>query len=455
MKAGAERAPRFHAVPSPSLIALTAALATPALGIAFALPDHALFPGIMVSLLAALAFLDLLRSGPPMRRLRAAIEGSPRLSLGKPGIVALQLSGLPAAARRIRIGIAWPSSNIAAEEQLDVALPSEAPQVRIDWPCQALQRGVVEIKECHVELASPFRLWAARASIPVGGVVRVYPDLLRDRHRLAALFLPHASSGWRPERMLGQGREFEQLRDYVAGDGWDEIHWKATAKRGRPITKLFQLERTQEIYVLLDTSRLSARPVGPLPETTSELEYRLNAALILGLAAQRQGDRFGFVAFGSRTQVFLRAATGTAHFHRCQDALHAVSSEPASPDFGELVSTLRQRLHRRALLVVLTALDDPLVAEEFERAMRLIARQHLILVHQIAPADLAPILHGPPPASVRDVGRGLAAHFRWKTLRGVASRLQRLGATFAVVPASELATATVSRYLQVKRQQRL
>src|SRR5439155_5760719 len=100
-----------------------------------------------------------------------------------------------------------------------------------------------------------------RKSVPTQSEIRVYPNLLRERRDLAALFLHRGAFGLHAERQVGKGREFEKLREYVPGDGYDEIHWKATAKRGRPITKVFQIERTQEVYVVIDASRLSARPV--------------------------------------------------------------------------------------------------------------------------------------------------------------------------------------------------
>ena len=99
-------------------------------------------------------------------------------------------------------------------------------------------------------------------------------------------------------RQIGRGREFEKLREYVAGDGLDEIHWKAAARRGRPITKVFQVERTQEIYVIIDASRLSARTMG---EETA-LEREVAGALLTGAAAERAGDLFGLAAFSDRVE---------------------------------------------------------------------------------------------------------------------------------------------------------
>jgi uncharacterized protein (DUF58 family) len=102
-------------------------------------------------------------------------------------------------------------------------------------------------------------MWQVRRKDPVAMEVRVYPNLRRNDDLKA---LRQGVSGVHAMRQVGRGREFEKLREYMPGDGFDEIHWKATARRGRPVTKVFQVERTQEVYVVIDRSRLSGRAAG-------------------------------------------------------------------------------------------------------------------------------------------------------------------------------------------------
>ena len=118
------------------------------------------------------------------------------------------------------------------------------------------------------------------------GELRVYPNLFSEKRPLAALYSAQMQQGALARRAVGRGREFEKLRDYLPGDGFDEIHWKATAKRGRPVTKVFQVERTQEIYVVLDSSRLSARSVVQSEIRQTALERAITAALVLLRAAE-------------------------------------------------------------------------------------------------------------------------------------------------------------------------
>jgi len=313
--------------------------------------------------------------------------------------------------------------------------------------------------------------------MPAVAEIRVYPNLLSERTSVGALFLHRGSFGVHTHRQVGKGRDFEKLREYIPGDGYDEIHWKATAKRGRPVTKVYQIERTQEVYVIIDASRLSARasedtgcgpqaagrPDGcvsstPQPATqnlkpSTVLERFITAALILGLAAEQQGDLFGLLTFSNRVQRFVRAKNGKMHYAACRDALYALHPEVVTPDFDEVCSFIRLRLRRRALLVFLTALDDPVLAESFVRDLDLIRRQHLILVSSVQPAGARPMFSNPHVKSLDEVYRELGGHVRWHNLCELEKVLQRRGVRFSRLESEKLSAQLVSQYLDVKQRQ--
>jgi uncharacterized protein (DUF58 family) len=279
--------------------------------------------------------------------------------------------------------------------------------------------------------------------------VRVYPDLLAARRNIAALFLPHGRFGFRQHRQVGKGREFEKLREYIPGDGVEDIHWKATAKRGHPVTKVFQIERTQEVYVVVDASRLSARWSGDMPM----LEHFVNSALILCLAAARQSDLFGLVTFSDKVQKFIRAKGGKPHYNVCRDALYTLQPQIVTPDFGDLFTFLRLRLRRRALLVFLTSLDDPVLGNDFVQHLDLLTRQHLVLVNMIQPLEARPLFAGENATEISQIYRRLGGHLLWAELQEVRKRLQRVGVEFSLVHGDQLAAETVSRYFRVKQRQ--
>ncbi|MCP4399900.1 MAG: DUF58 domain-containing protein, partial [bacterium] len=274
----------------------------------FAMPAYA---GILAFALVVL--LDALPACKSLDGVQVHLPEVLRLSKNRTGSLELTIGHSGSRDRRLKLGLAFPGEIDSPHDEMDALLTRENELARLEWPCTPLKRGLYRLDICYLEGSSPLGFWGMRGTQTVTSEIRVYPDLLRERNNLAALFLNRSSLGIHAQRQIGKGREFEKLREYIPGDSFNEIHWKATAKRSRPITKVFQIERTQEVYVLLDVSRLSARPslleensLASKP-TETILERFITAAMVLGLAAQKQSDLFGLVTFGSRVHSFVRA----------------------------------------------------------------------------------------------------------------------------------------------------
>ena len=398
-----------------------------------------------------------------------------RLSKDREAKLELRLRNEDQKPKQLRLALALPRAMESSQEDLRVELPGGSEWSRLLWSCVPRRRGSIVLTAVHVESLSLFGFWAVRRKLPVRCEMRIYPNLASDRKSLAALFLNRSALGLHAQRQLGKGREFEKLREYVPGDGYDEVHWKATARRGKPITKVFQIERTQEIYVVIDASRLSAREAipaskfqgaGALDDSATErgtstelgtsiLERYITAALMLGLAAEKQGDLFGLITFTDKVQKFVRAKNGKAHYSTCRDSLFTLQSQIVSPDFDELCTFIRLRLRRRTMLFFLTSLDDPVLAESFVRNMDLIRRQHLVLVNMIQPPGVEPVFTNPHVATVDQLYQHLGGHLQWTKLRELESVLKRRGVQFSLLGNERLSAELVSQYLNVKRRQLL
>jgi uncharacterized protein (DUF58 family) len=407
--------------------------------------------------LAALADLAFSRTGgvrgltvgaPPVVRFAKDREGLVTLVFSRPG------DGDPPL-QHLRFALALPPGFQSAEEEMRIALPAGAPLARVVWRATPRERGRYAGLVACLETGSRLGFWELRFRQPVATELRVYPNLFSERRALAALFLQRGQHGAKLQRTVGRGREFEKLRDYLPGDGFDEIHWKATGKRGRPITKVFQAERTQEIYVAVDRSRLSARRVVHHGISQTALERTLTAALVLLLAAEQNGDRFGLLVYDDRVRVFIKAGHGDAHYGACREAILGLQPNPVTPDMPEIVRHLRTHLRQRALLVFLTDLTDPVLAEDFARHAPLLARQHLVLVNQLRAPGIAPLFHGEPVADAGEIHRRLAGHTRWSELQALIRTLRPQGITATLLEDETLAADLVAQYLRVKQRQLL
>jgi uncharacterized protein (DUF58 family) len=442
-------------VPRNRLLFWTAVMVLPFALLAAVAPASAPVALLLMGAFAVVAALDAAGGGKALEGIGVELPPVIRMSKGRATRIELRLQNARQRAQPLRVAVAWPREIKAEEEAVEVRLPAGFLTSKMTLACTPLQRGCYKLQAAFVESASPLGFWAVRQAVPIRSELRVYPSLLAQRKSLAALFLNRGAFGVHAQRQVGKGRDFEKLRDYVPGDGYEEIHWKATARRGKPITKVFQIEKTQEVYVIVDSSRLSARTPDGDAGGTPVLEGFVTAALVLGLAAEQQGDLFGLLTFSDKVDRFVRARNGQSHYRACRDALYTLQPRIVTPDFDELCTFLRLRLRRRALLVILTALDDPALAESFVRNIELIRRQHIVLVNMVPPAGVKPLFSGPDVAGPDDLYRRLGGHLQWQKLRELQKVLQRQGVRMSLPENEQLSAGIVTQYMNVKQRQLL
>ncbi len=451
-------------VPKSRLLFWTGLLALPFSVLVAADPSVSTTAAVITGGFLALVLVDAVWALGRLDGIRATFPEVARLTKDREGALELEIQNDKTTEKRLRLAVALPAEIASPCDDIVTLLPEGALRSHVSWPCTPLKRGNYVLENVYLEANSPLGFWAIRKASPARTEVRVYPNILREQGNLSALFLNRGMVGIHAQRQVGKGREFEKLREYIPGDSYEDIHWKATAKRGRPVTKVFQIERTQEVYVVIDASRLSARVVerpsagsrgSPGGEATSQLERFVTAAMVLGLAAEKQGDRFGFLAFNDQVQTFVRARNGKAHYGACRDALYTLQPKTVNPDFGELCSFIRLRLRRRTLLIFLTNLDDPVLAESFVRNVDLLARHHLVLVNMLTAPGVAPLFSEPEVASVDHLYEGLAGHLQWQKLRELEKVLKRRGVSLALLDNARMCPQLVSQYMNVKRRQLL
>lgn len=447
-------------LPSTRLILFAAVILPPFAALAAVWPPAATIAAALACALVLVALVDAFRAPGVLRNLSVATPEFVRLQKHRPGTFELKITRGSRLPRQVRLGCPLPEGIESSEEERLIVLPAEALLATVTWPCTPRERGLYRLESVVLEVGSPLGLWSWRETRILSLEMRVYPDLLAERQRVAALFLRRGMLGAHAQRSAGQGREFEKLRDYLPGDSLADVHWKASAKRRHLVTKVHQIERTHQVYVVIDASRLSAREVPNgaegegVPKTTTILERYVTAALILGAAAERQGDQFGLVTFSDRVLTFLRARHGAAHFDACREHLYTLQPQAVTPDFEELCAFLRTRINKRALVIFLTALDDPFLAESFVTSAEVISRQHLILVNMMRPPGAQPVFTSSEGVQrPDDLYRELGGHLQWEQLRELERVLRRRGIRFALLDPIMVAAELVKQHAEVRQRE--
>ncbi len=418
---------------------------------AIASPAGAALAGVCGLALVLIAVFDAVSVRQRLGTIDVSLPPITRTSAHATARIAIEITNETEDSAELALGLPLPDSVQSDPDVLDTILPAGSRQSHVHWTCIPGERGCFPLKACYCELRSPLGFWGARKAVACDAELRVYPSLLGERRQFASMFLNRGALGIHTQRMIGQGRDFEKLRAYLPGDDYGDIHWKASAKRARLVTKLFQVERTQEIYVAIDTSRLSGREI----QGERALERSIIASLVLGLVTQKQGDLFGLLTFSSGVSRFIRARSGRQHYDVCRDALYTLTADLSTPDFSELATFVRLNIRRRSLIAVLTHLDDPLLAEQFVRSMELICPQHVIVVLMIRQSGIEPVFSRANVETVDDLYERLSGHLRWHDLRELERSLQRHGMRFLLTDNERLSATLVEEYMATKARQAL
>jgi uncharacterized protein (DUF58 family) len=453
-------------VPSTRLIWLTALVGVPvALALGMTEIDVVVL-GLAGAVVALLVLMDAVLSAGLSRHLTVTLPDVVHTTKAKRFELSATVNDPTGRNKRLRLGLAFPAMLEADGEVVEVTGSKSSKTTSATWKVLAADRGSHTFDTIYTETPSFGGLWDIRRAIPVQCEVRAYPDLSREKNVLAPLFFRKGSVGTHQVRQVGRGREFEQLRPYLPGDSYDDVYWKGTAKRRFPVTMMYQIERTQELHVILDISRRSARPLEAsargvdaayerfLPRT--QCERFIQAALVLALAAEQQADRFGLTAFSDQVHTIVPAGSGRAHYDACRNALYALQPRQVSPDFQDLFIHVGNRLRHRSLVIILTDLGEPWLSETFSEAVTQAAKRHVVLVHTLGSREFQPLFAKDSAIHHADeLYSRLAGHVMWNDLQVTMRQLKQAGVHLTTSNQEGLIADVVTAYLNTKRRQLL
>jgi uncharacterized protein (DUF58 family) len=273
----------------------------------------------------------------------------------------------------------------------------------------------------------------------------VAPDALRTIRRTRGL-----SGGMRPRRVIGAGAELHQLRAYVPGDPLARIDWKATARTGSLITREFSEDQHLDVLVAIDAGRFSRVRAGSLDR------FGLYANLTARLAeiVVHHDDRIGLLVYAARPLASCAPGRGLPAVTRLRRTLEQLAVQPAESDPTAAAVAIRGLLRHRALVVLLTDLDDASVATQLARAVRLLSPPHLVVVAGVRSREIAALAHR-DARDWRDPWIALAAAEHEARVAAQQLLLQRLGAPVVSAVPEELEEAVFARYESLRRTRRV
>jgi uncharacterized protein (DUF58 family) len=374
----------------------------------------------------------------------------PKLSVGVANPVTLHAANATGGAVTLR-GRETPPPSFSGERSFGpVTIPSRE-EAGVSLAFTPPSRGLFLFGDVGVRTTGPLGLAGRAVRVPLTQEAKVYPDIVAVRsYALLARKGALAEMGIKRMRMAGEGTEFESLREYQEGDSYRDIDWKATARRGRPVVRSFEVERSQTLVIAIDAGRLMTPRVGAL----AKLDRAINAALMLAYLGTERDDLVGLLVFGRDVERYLPPRKGHRQFLAILEALYSVEGRVEEPDYDRALRYLATKLPKRALVAVFTDLQGNEPSHRLLSTLSAMAPRHL-------PLEITQRNRDVERRSRRELGKEpdvFEAAVAESLLADKASALRMLQARGALVLdvfPEELTVASVNRYLEIKARGRL
>lgn len=394
-----------------------------------------------------LAGLDVLL-GLSRRQLRAQVELPPQLYIGETAAARVRLTASRGRTTEL-CALAELDADLAPVPEARVRLSDDGAAASFELALTPRRRGEPALRALHLRWTGPFGLIERMKVIPVGQTVAVVPNI--GAVRAVALRMsadPSFVAGLKVERYLGDGTEFESLREYVPGLDHRAIDWKSSARHRKLLSQDFRAERNHQVVLAVDAGQLMSEPVAGVPK----LDHAINAAILLGWFCLRTGDRVGLLGFDERVRTWAEPAGGMHAFQRLQALSAEIDYRSVETNYTLTLAELSTRLRRRSLVVLFTDFLDTVTAELMLDNVTRLARRHLVLFVSVRDPSLETRALD-RPRSLEVVHQAVVAGDFLRERQVVLERLRRAGAHCIDAAPAAFSMALVNRYLELKRRE--
>lgn len=401
--------------------------------------------GGWVALCVALVSIDIALAGDP-RAVEITRRLPDRALRDEPVAAELRLRNLGRRTLHARVRDAWQPTAGAPDERLRLVVP---PGERRAAPLPLLPRRRGELRSEFVVVRStgPLGLAGRQATVASPARLRVLPPFTARRHLPSRLARLRELDGNTTLQVRGAGTEFDSLREYVRGDDVRSIDWRATARAGTTMLRTWRPERDRHVVIVIDTGRTAAARVGD----GARLDAAMEAALLLSALAARAGDHVHLLMFDRIPRARVTRVDGTQLLPALVDAMAPVEPQLIDTDWDAAFAEVRALARTPALVVVLTAHDDPEAARAFLASLPAVAARSRLLV--------ATATDGPGQAPERDDAAAVYAASAIERARHDADRVRdavaRAGGDAVAASAEGLPPIVADRYLALKAAGRL
>ena len=310
------------------------------------------------------------------------------------------------------------------------------------------QRGVYGFGRIRVFVATRLGLLQRRYTCGEVQDVKVYPSFLMLQHyEFLAIHQNLSETGIKRIRRVGHQTEFEQIKDYVQGDDYRTINWRATARRHQLMVNVYQDERSQHIYHLIDKGRVMQQAFRGM----TLLDYAINASLVLSHVALRKEDQAGLITFADHIDTMLPASRHSGHMQRMLETLYAQQTDFGESDFSALCVHVNKHVQRTSLLIVYTNFIGMVALRRQLPFLQQMSRRHRVLVVFFEDVELADYAATPAGSEEDECRHVMAEKFIYEKQLMV-STLRQSGIFALLTAPDHLTVDVINKYLEIKSQ---
>jgi uncharacterized protein (DUF58 family) len=308
------------------------------------------------------------------------------------------------------------------------------------------RRGVYGFGHIRVFASTWIGLVERRYTCAAPQDVKVYPSYLQLRQmELTAISQNLQEPGIKRVRRIGNNTEFEHIRDYLRGDDYRTVNWRATARLHRPMVNVYQQERSQQVFAVIDKGRVMQQSFCGM----TLLDYSINASLALSYVAMHKEDRAGLITFTSRVETIVAADRRPGHIKTLLETLYAEQTDFGETDFSSLSVAIGRHISKRSLLVLFTNFMGQVSLLRQLPFLQQIARRHRLLVVFFEDTEITDFISRKPLSREEVCQQQVAEKFADEK-RLVCATLRQHGILSLLTTPQQLTANTVNRYLAIR-----
>lgn len=319
----------------------------------------------------------------------------------------------------------------------------------IEYKLKPKERGVYGFGNIRTFTTVGLGMVSRRFTTKAKRDVKVYPSYLMLRqYELLAMSNNLQELGIKKIRRVGHNTDFEQIKEYVQGDDYRTINWKASARRHALMVNVYQDERSQNIYNVIDRGRVMQQAFDGM----TLFDYAINASLVLSYVAIRKDDKAGLITFDERFETFVPASKQSGQMEMLMDSLYGQKTSFGETDYFSLCVHVDKHINRRSLLVLYTNFSDMVSMRRQMSYLQQLARKHVVLVVFFLDKEQQEFIDS-PAVDVEDYYRHVIAEKFSYEKRLIVSTLRQNGIYSLLTTPDQLSVNIINKYLELKARQ--